>query len=76
MATFVYEAVDPSGKSINGKVEADSEATLVTKLHEQHFHVVAIKEAGAGVKAAVVAAVAGHFFAAVRDYDRCGNQYC
>jgi type IV pilus assembly protein PilC len=30
-------------------------ATLVTKLHEQHFHVVAIKEAGAGVKAAVVA---------------------
>ena len=47
MATFVYEAVDASGKSVNGRVEADNEQLLLTKLHEQQFHVVAIKETGA-----------------------------
>jgi type IV pilus assembly protein PilC len=55
MATFVYEAVDQSGKSINGKIEAESEHLLLTKLHEQHFHVVAIKETGAGVRSSVAA---------------------
>jgi type IV pilus assembly protein PilC len=55
MATFVYEAVDSMGKSVNGRVDAESEQLLVTKLHEQRFHIVAIKEASAGPKAAVAA---------------------
>jgi type IV pilus assembly protein PilC len=55
MATFVYEAVDPSGKSVNGRVEAENEQLLLTKLHEQHFTVVGIKEAGAGTRSAIAA---------------------
>jgi type IV pilus assembly protein PilC len=55
MATYHYEAVDSLGKSVNGRVEADNEQLLITRLHEQNFHVVSIKEAGAGVKSSGVA---------------------
>jgi type II secretory pathway component PulF len=43
MPTFVYTALDQSGKSIKGKVEADSEQLVLAKLHEAHYHVVEVK---------------------------------
>jgi len=55
MATFTYEAVDQANKPISGRVEAESEQLLIAKLHEQHFHIVSIKEASAGTRAAVAA---------------------
>jgi len=53
VATFVYDAVDASGKSIKGKIEADSEQIVLAKLHEQRFHVVALNETKSGAKAAI-----------------------
>ncbi len=50
MATFVYEAVDPSGRIVKNKVEADNEQVVLAKLHEQQFHIVSLNEARAGVK--------------------------
>ncbi len=45
MATFVYDAVDPMGRSVKGKVEADSEQVVLARLHEQHLHIVSVGEA-------------------------------
>lgn len=50
MATFVYDAIDPSGRSVKGKVEADNEQVVLAKLHEQHFHIVSLGEAKGGLK--------------------------
>jgi type IV pilus assembly protein PilC len=50
VATFVYDAVDPSGRSIKGKVEADNEQVVLAKLHEQHFHIISLNEARAGLR--------------------------
>ena len=50
MATFVYEAVDPSGRIVKNKVEADNEQAVLAKLHDQQFHVVSLNEARGGVK--------------------------
>ena len=50
MATFTYDAVDPSGRMVKGKVEADNEQVVLAKLHEQSFHVVSLGEAKAGFK--------------------------
>ena len=50
MATFVYDALDASGRSVKGKVEADNEQVVMSKLHEQHFHIVSLAEAKAGFK--------------------------
>ncbi len=50
MATFVYNAVDPTGRAIKGKVDADNEQMVLAKLHEQHFHIVSVNEARAGMK--------------------------
>jgi len=50
VATFVYEAVDPSGRIVKNKVEADNEQVVLAKLHEQQFHVVSLGEAKAGIK--------------------------
>ena len=50
MATFVYEAVDPSGRIVKNKVEADNEQAVLAKLHEQQFHIVSVSEAKAGMK--------------------------
>lgn len=44
MATFVYEAVDPIGRSVRGRIEADSEKLVLSKLHDQHFHVLSVQE--------------------------------
>ena len=50
MATFVYEAVDPSGRIVKNKVEADNEQAVMARLHDQQFHVVSVSEAKAGLK--------------------------
>ena len=50
MATFVYEAVDPTGRIVKSKVEADSEQVVMAKLHDQQFHIVSLSEAKSGMK--------------------------
>jgi len=50
VATFVYEAVDPSGRIVKNKVEADNEQVVLAKLHEQQFHIVSLNEAKSGMK--------------------------
>ena len=50
MATFTYDAVDPQGRSVKGKIEADNEQLVLAKLHEQRFHVVGLSEARTGLK--------------------------
>jgi len=44
MSTFVYTALDPSGKTIKGKVEAENEQLLLSKLHEQRYHVLSVSQ--------------------------------
>lgn len=48
MATFTYDAVDPVGRSVKGTIEADNEQLVLTRLHEQHFHIVSIQEGRIG----------------------------
>lgn len=50
MATFTYDAVDPAGRMVKGKVEADNEQVVMAKLHEQQFHIVSLGEAKPGFK--------------------------
>ena len=42
MATFTYAAVDPSGRTVRGKIEAENEQFVLGKLHEQKMHVLDI----------------------------------
>lgn len=44
MATFAYTAVDPNGKSVRGRIEAENEQLVLSKLHEQSFHILSINE--------------------------------
>src|SRR5690349_7738114 len=44
MATFVYDAIDPVGRSVKGRISADSENLVLSKLHDQKFHVLSVKE--------------------------------
>src|SRR5688500_9737829 len=44
MATFVYDAIDPVGRSVKGRISADSENLVLSKLHDQRFHVLSVKE--------------------------------
>lgn len=44
MSSFVYSAVDPNGKSVKGKIEAENEQLVLAKLHEQRYHVMSVTE--------------------------------
>jgi len=44
MPTFVYTALDPNGKTVKGKTEAESESLLLSKLHEQNYHILSVNE--------------------------------
>jgi len=44
MPTFVYSAVDPTGKPVKGKIEADNQQLVLSKLHDQRYHVINVKE--------------------------------
>lgn len=58
MSTFAYTALDANGKTIKGKVEADSEQFVLAKLHEQRFHILSINEEKARNKKASATATA------------------
>lgn len=59
MSTFVYTALDPNGKTIKGKVEAENEQLLLSKLHEQRYHVLSVSETRAGAAKATVTKTSG-----------------
>lgn len=61
MSTFVYTALDPSGRTVKGKIEADSEQLVLSKLHEQRYHVLSVNEdrSRAASKAAGAAVATG-----------------
>ncbi|MCC6443046.1 MAG: type II secretion system F family protein [Armatimonadetes bacterium] len=44
MATFVYNAVDAMGKTIQGRIDAENEQLVLDKLHEQRFHVLSVQQ--------------------------------
>ncbi|MEN6415180.1 MAG: type II secretion system F family protein [Armatimonadota bacterium] len=44
MSTFVYTALDPSGKTVKGKVDAESEQLVLSKLHEQRYHILSVTQ--------------------------------
>jgi type IV pilus assembly protein PilC len=44
MATFVYDAIDPVGRPVKGKIDAESEGLVLSKLHDQNFHVLSVAE--------------------------------
>jgi len=44
MATFAYTAVDPSGKTIKGKIEAESQQTVMTRLRERGYLITDLAE--------------------------------
>lgn len=52
MPRFAYSAVDPSGRTIKGSIDADNEQLVLQKLHDQQLHVTEIKltRASSGAK--------------------------
>lgn len=44
MPSFVYSAVDGSGKTVRGKIDAENEQLVLAKLHEQQYHVMSVTE--------------------------------
>jgi type IV pilus assembly protein PilC len=44
MATFVYDAIDTTGRSVKGRIDADSESLVLAKLHDQNFHVLSVTQ--------------------------------
>ena len=44
MPTFTYTAVDSQGKTAKGKIEADSQQLVVSRLHERGYHVTNVAE--------------------------------
>ncbi len=44
MPTFAYTVLDPSGRTIKGKTECENENTLLSRLHEQNYHVLSVSE--------------------------------
>jgi type IV pilus assembly protein PilC len=50
VATFVYDAVDASGRSVKGKIDADNEQLVLAKLQDQHLHIVSVQEAKSSIK--------------------------
>ena len=44
MPTFVYDVVDPAGRAVKGRIDADSEGLVLSKLHDQNFHIVSVKQ--------------------------------
>ncbi len=52
MAVFQYSAVDASGKTITGSIEAESENLVISRLQQQQYHIVSIRRARGGTKTA------------------------
>lgn len=54
MPQFVYNAVDPSGRTLRGIMEADDERLVLAWLHEQHYHVLSVQPKRAGFSLAAL----------------------
>lgn len=54
MPQFVYNAVDPSGRTLRGVMEADDERLVLAWLHEQHYHVLSVQPRSAGFSLATL----------------------
>jgi type IV pilus assembly protein PilC len=52
MPTFVYDALDPAGRSVKGRVDADSESLVLSKLQDQRFHVISVAQLRGATKSA------------------------
>src|SRR5687767_2599974 len=51
MGTFVYEAIEPSGRTVRGSIDAENQQSVLTKLQELRYHIVSVNEKrAAGVK--------------------------
>ncbi|MDO8683051.1 MAG: type II secretion system F family protein [Armatimonadota bacterium] len=50
MPAFAYNAVDQSGKTVKGVIEAENEQLVMTKLHEQNMHIINVSREKGGVK--------------------------
>jgi len=48
MPVFTYNVIDPAGKTVKGRMEADSESAVLSRLHEQRLHVLSISEQKGG----------------------------
>jgi len=44
MGTFTYEAVEPTGRTIRGTLEAENQQTVMAKLQGLNYHVVEVSE--------------------------------
>jgi len=44
MSTFVYTVLDAGGKTVKGRIDAESEQSVLSRLHEQQFHVLSVNE--------------------------------
>src|SRR5437762_124992 len=44
MSTFVYEAVEPGGRTVRGKLEAENQQSVLSQLQELRYHVVSVDE--------------------------------
>lgn len=42
--TYAYTAVDPSGRTVKGKIDADSQQLVLSRLQEQGYHVTGLTE--------------------------------
>ncbi len=54
MPQFVYNAVDPSGRTLRGVMEADDERLVLAWLHEQHYHVLSVQPRRRGLSLALL----------------------
>lgn len=55
MPNFAYTALDPNGRTIKGRIDADSEQLVLSKLHEQNYHVLSVSESKSSAKPAATA---------------------
>jgi type IV pilus assembly protein PilC len=51
MSTYSYTVLDANGKTLKGKIEADSEQLVLNKLHEQNLHVLGVTRGKEAAKA-------------------------
>lgn len=48
MPVYTYNVIDSGGKTVKGRMEADSEGAVLSRLHEQRLHVLSISEQKGG----------------------------
>ncbi len=51
MSVFMYTVVDTAGRTVKGRMEADSEQLVMNKLHEQNLHILGVNRGKEAKKA-------------------------